>query len=175
MGSTRRVAGYAREAGGQAGMQHWVCRCTLFKGCIRGAARAVCRWDYRRTACTRLASGPVARRPRPSARCPRRAVPPKDAQDAGDALTCTQVASGRRPNEYLVILRYYWPRLLVTCLAWLVNDFAFYGRCGRGCAVEGRGRHALLLAPVTCLAWLVNDFAFYGGWVGGWVWVLGQP
>ena len=34
---------------------------------------------------------------------------------------------GRRSSEYWVILRYYWPRLLVTCMAWLANDFAFYG------------------------------------------------
>ncbi|KAL4458363.1 hypothetical protein ABPG75_013228 [Micractinium tetrahymenae] len=35
---------------------------------------------------------------------------------------------GRRSwREYWTVFRFYWPRLLVTCLGWVANDFAFYG------------------------------------------------
>ncbi len=30
-------------------------------------------------------------------------------------------------KEYLLVLSYFWPRLLATCLGWAANDFAFYG------------------------------------------------
>ncbi|KAL4429622.1 hypothetical protein ABPG77_008671 [Micractinium sp. CCAP 211/92] len=30
-------------------------------------------------------------------------------------------------HEHWTVLRFYWPRLLVTCLGWVANDFAFYG------------------------------------------------
>ena len=36
-----------------------------------------------------------------------------------------QVKSGRSLKEYTVIARYYWPRLLITCLGWVVSDFVF--------------------------------------------------
>lgn len=32
---------------------------------------------------------------------------------------------GRRSlREYWAVLRFYWPRLLITCLGWVANDFA---------------------------------------------------
>nr|BAU71128.1 proton/phosphate symporter [Parachlorella kessleri] len=37
------------------------------------------------------------------------------------------VTLGHHSSEYWVILRFYLPRLLVTCLAWLCNDVIFYG------------------------------------------------
>lgn len=33
----------------------------------------------------------------------------------------------KRVKEYWNILRFYWPRLLITCGGWVANDFAFYG------------------------------------------------
>ncbi|PRW58781.1 proton phosphate symporter [Chlorella sorokiniana] len=30
-------------------------------------------------------------------------------------------------RHYLLLLRHFWPRLLVTSTAWMLNDFAFYG------------------------------------------------
>lgn len=37
-------------------------------------------------------------------------------------------AHGHRSwREHWTVLRFYWPRLLVTCLGWVANDFAFYG------------------------------------------------
>lgn len=34
-------------------------------------------------------------------------------------------AHGHRSwREHWTVLRFYWPRLLVTCLGWVANDFA---------------------------------------------------
>ncbi|GAB4816605.1 hypothetical protein N2152v2_003651 [Parachlorella kessleri] len=33
----------------------------------------------------------------------------------------------RRFREYWIIVRFYWPRLFITCIGWVANDFAFYG------------------------------------------------
>ena len=35
---------------------------------------------------------------------------------------------GRRSwRENWLVFKHYWPRLLVTCGGWVVNDLAFYG------------------------------------------------
>jgi hypothetical protein len=43
-----------------------------------------------------------------------------------DAVT-TEVAHHSKSFMYTATLRYFWPRLLCSCMGWVANDFAFYG------------------------------------------------
>lgn len=56
-------------------------------------------------------------------------------------------AAGARAQPrhiYRSTLRHFWPRLLVTSLAWLANDFAFYGARARA---HARAPPGLLRPP----------------------------
>ena len=35
-----------------------------------------------------------------------------------------QLAGKRSWREHLVIFKFYWPRLFITCMGWVANDFA---------------------------------------------------
>ncbi|EFN51657.1 hypothetical protein CHLNCDRAFT_59145 [Chlorella variabilis] len=37
------------------------------------------------------------------------------------------LAGKRSWREHLVIFKFYWPRLFITCMGWVADDFAFYG------------------------------------------------
>lgn len=47
------------------------------------------------------------------------------------AQTLSQDIANKSNKSYLYskAVRTYWPRLIATCLGWVVNDFAFYGGC----------------------------------------------
>lgn len=54
-------------------------------------------------------------------------------------------------REYLAVIRYFWPRLLVTSLAWLLNDFAVSRRAlGQVCFCREAANAGAVAATHAC-------------------------
>lgn len=84
----------------------------------------------------------------------RSAARPRPPTRARPRLPSSQLRAHRSTEEYKLTLSYFWPRVLVTSVAWGLSGFAFYGQKllqARGAAAHCAGRQRLWLCWIGCL------------------------